>query len=324
MGRIDRSNGQDSTMARRHITQMLRHIEEYEQVKRKEHPKYILAQDFYAAKGVVKQNFLKYYRRFVNSGRDINSLIPHKTGRKFKDSLEYAPEVKSKVEDLRKKGYNRYDIANILKNRHEINLSASSVYRLMRKLGINKLNPELKLEVRRIIKDTAGELGCIDIHYVTKGTVKELGNKKLYLLGIIDSYSRVCWLEPLTTIKSLDVSLAALDILTLMQRRYGIEFKEILSDNGSEFSSKNNIENHPFEKMLKFVDIKHRYTKPCRPQTNGKIERFWKTLENELLSGETFETMEEFKHYIRGYCVYYNEHRMHQGINLKIPNEMLE
>ena len=37
MGRIDRSGGQDATMERRHIQQMLRHIDEYEQVKKKKH-----------------------------------------------------------------------------------------------------------------------------------------------------------------------------------------------------------------------------------------------------------------------------------------------
>lgn len=323
MGRIDRSGGQDATLERRHIQQMVRYIDEYEQVKRKEHPKYRTAKAFYEAKQLIKQNFLKYYRRYIDAGRNIESLIPHKTGRKFKDCIEYAPEVKVKVEALRKKGYNRYDISSILEKRHAIDLSASSVYRLMKKLGINRLNPKLKQETRRIIKKLAGELGHIDIHYVTKDTVKELGKKKLYLLGVIDSYSRVCWLESLTSTKSLDVSLATLDILTLLKSRYGIQFKEILSDNGAEFSSRTNIDKHPFEKTLKFLDIKHRYTRPCRPQTNGKIERFWKTLEDELLSGETFDTLEEFDHYIRGYCVYYNEHRMHQGIDLKIPAEML-
>ena len=324
MGRIDRSGGQDATMERRHIQQMIRHIDEYELVKKKQHPCYRQAQEFYEAKGILKQNFLKYYRRYVDADRNISALIPHKSGRKFKDSLNYAPEVLEKTEELRKKGYNRYDIAWILKERHEISLSASSVYRLMKKLNLHKLNPKLKLEIRRIIKMSAGELGHIDIHYVTKGTVKELGQKRLYLLGLIDSYSRICWLEPLLCIKALDVSLSTLDMLTLLRGRYGIEFKEILSDNGSEFSARTNPVNHPFERMLEFLGIKHRYTRPCRPQTNGKIERLWKTLENELLSGETFETLEEFKHYIRGYCLYYNEHRMHQGIQLKIPSEMLK
>ena len=105
----------------------------------------------------------------------------------------------------------------------------------------------------------------------------------------------------LTSIKSLEVSFASLDILTLLKSRYGIEFKEILSDNGSEFSSRRGDKGHrPFEKLLQFLNITHRYTRPCRPQTNGKIERFWRTLEDELLSGETFDTLEEFRHYIRG------------------------
>lgn len=324
MGRIDKSEGQDTTMERRHIQQMLRQMDEYEQVKQKKHPEYRLAQDFYDGRGIQKQNFLKYYRRYLAANRDVKSLIPHKSGRKFKDSIQYAPEVTEKVEALRKKGYNRYDIASILEDRHEIKFSASGVYRLMKKLGINQLNPQLKAETRRIINQTVGELGHIDIHYVAKGTISECQGKRVYLLGIMDAYSRICWLEPLTSIKSIDVSLATLDILTLLRGRYGIKFKEILSDNGSEFSSRKNIENHPFEKLLKFLDITHRYTQPCRPQTNGKIERFWKTIENELLDGETFETMAEFEHYIRGYCVYYNEHRMHQGIHLKIPNEMLK
>jgi transposase InsO family protein len=253
----------------------------------------------------------------------VSALIPHKSGRKFKDSIEYAPEVLEKLKALRTKGYNRYDIACILKDRHALELSATTIYRLMVKLGLNRLNTQLEIEKRRIIKKAAGELGHIDIHYVAKGSIQELGQQKVYVLGVIDSYSRVCWLEPLISIKSLDVSLATLDILTLLRGRYGITFKEMLSDNGSEFSSKTNKANHPFEKMMDFLNIKHRYTQPCRPQTNGKIERFWKTLENELLDGETFETYEEFKHYLKGYCIYYNEHRMHQGIHLKMPAQMV-
>jgi len=149
-------------------------------------------------------------------------------------------------------------------------------------------------------------IGHIDIHYVTSGTVKEVGKKKLYVLGLIDDYSRVCWLEVIDSIKSIDVMFASMDCLLRLREMYNVSFKEIMSDNGSEFASRTNP-SHPFEKMLKFYDIKHRYTQPYRPQTNGKIERFWKTLENELLSGEEFETLEEFKNYITGYVIYYNE-----------------
>jgi transposase InsO family protein len=69
--------------------------------------------------------------------------------------------------------------------------------------------------------------------------------------------------------------------------------------------------------------FKHRYTKPYKPQTNGKIERFWKTIEEELLQGEEFETLEDLKNHILGYVVYYNEHRKHGGIGRQIPVDFI-
>jgi IS30 family transposase len=317
VGRIDRSGGQDATLERRHIRSMLTHISEYEEVKNKSHASFVYAHEFYEARGLCKQNFLKYYRRYILQGREITALIPHKTGRKFKDALEHCPEVIEKLKELRSKGYNRYEIALLLHKLNDIELSSSTVYRLMKRLKINHLNPVIKEEKRKIIKMAAGELGHIDIHYIAPDTVK--GNlQKLYILGIIDSYSRVCWLEVIDSIKAMNVAFVANSILLRMKQRYDIEFTEIMSDNGSEFSSKNNPE-HPFEKLLCFYNIKHRYTKPFTPRTNGKIERFWKTIEDELLSGEQFNTIDELKHYITGYAVYYNEHRMHQGINNKYP-----
>lgn len=322
MGRIDRSAGQDATMERHLIRSMLANIEEYELVKSRNHPKYSCAAEFYAARGLYRQNFLKYYRRYLAANRVAEALIPRKSGRKFRDTLGYSEELLSKVKELRAKGYNRFDISLIVGQKCNICISPSSIYRLMAKLGLNRLNPRIKPEIRRICKMNAGELGHIDVHFVANGTVKELGKSRLYVLGLIDSYSRVCWLEPLQSIKSFDVAFATMDILTIMKSRYGVQFKEILSDNGAEFSSKSNVDNHPFERMLKHFEIKHRYTKPCRPQTNGKIERFWKTLENEVLEGEVFETLDEFRNYLMAYCIYYNEERAHQAINLKTPAEM--
>ncbi|USO02714.1 MAG: transposase family protein [Alphaproteobacteria bacterium] len=269
----------------------------------------------------VIKTFLSY-RRYINAGRDIDKLIPKKVGRKYKSTIAYMPEVLDTIKLYRKTGHNKFEISSFVYKDHSVAISPSSIYRITRHLGINKLNPRLKEAKRRIIKMYAGEMGHIDVHHVTKGTVKDVGNKKLYIVGLLDSYSRVCWLEVVDSVKSIDVMFSSLDCLLKLKQRYDITFKEILSDNGAEFSSKNNIQ-HPFERMLKFYDIKHRYTKPCRPQTNGKIERFWKTLEDELLQDETFETLQEFKEHILGYTLYYNEHRMHQGIHLKTPKEML-
>jgi len=322
MGRIDIRGGPDLVMERRHINTMLRSFEEYELIKSKQHKNFTTVTEFFEERSICKQNFHKYYRRFLYSKRDPNALIPHRTGRRFKEVLNYAPEVIEQIQMIRAKGYNRYDVCAILKREEFIEISPSSLYRLMKRLGINKLNFKIKEEKRKIIKMHSGELGHIDIHYVTKGTVKEVGAKKLYILGLIDDHSRICWLEVIDSIKAIDVMFASMDVLMRLKDRYNIQFKEIMSDNGSEFSSRNNPD-HPFEKLLTFYGIKHRYTQPFRPQTNGKIERFWRTLEDELLSGEEFETLEEFKHYLQGYVVYYNEHRGHQGIENKTPNKMI-
>lgn len=66
---------------------------------------------------------------------------------------------------------------------------------------------------------------------------------------------------------------------------YGLIFAEILSDNRAEFASRNKPEEHPFEAKLLELGIKHRYTRPYRPQTNGKIERFWRTIDDDVIEG---------------------------------------
>jgi len=52
-----------------------------------------------------------------------------------------------------------------------------------------------------------------------------------------------------------------------------------MSDNGPEFKGTLDRE-HPFETMCSELDIRHIYTKPYRPQTNGKVEAFWKIIKN--------------------------------------------
>ena len=66
-------------------------------------------------------------------------------------------------------------------------------------------------------------MGHIDIHYLTKGIVKEVGSKKHYLVGLIDDYSRICWLEVIDCIKS-DVMFATMSMLLGIKERYDITF----------------------------------------------------------------------------------------------------
>jgi len=70
------------------------------------------------------------------------------------------------------------------------------------------------------------------------------------------------------------------------------------------------------------MGIKHRYTRPYRPQTNGKVERFWRTIEDDLLRETTFDTLKELNEELMQYLYYYNHERPHQALEGKTPNDI--
>jgi transposase InsO family protein len=183
----------------------------------------------------------------------------------------------------------------------------------------------MQAEKRRIIKDKAGELAHIDTHYLNKGVVTG-DNKRYYLACVIDSCTRVAWAEIIEDIKSLTVMFAVLKSLNILAQQYQIKFKEVLTDNGPEFGPKESAKKmqHPFERMLIEMGIKHRYIKPYRPQTNGKVERFWRTIEEDLFEETNFDSLDEMKEELLQYLYYYNHERPHQGINGLSPAKFAE
>ena len=180
---------------------------------------------------------------------------------------------------------------------------------------------------RKIIKTRAGELGHLDCHYLGKDQI--VGSKsRRCLVAMLDARARLVWAEAADDLKSLSVMFAALKSLNLLNAEYGIRFEAVLTDNGAEVASRGNVEGHPVERLLGELGIKHRYTRPYRPQTNGKVERFWRTLNEELLEGTTFETAEELREELREelalYLLYYNTARPHQGLGGKTPLQALQ
>ena len=72
--------------------------------------------------------------------------------------------------------------------------------------------------------------------------------------------------------------------------------------------------------MLMEMGIKHRYTRPYRPQTNGKVERLWRTIKEDLIEHTDFDSIEEVKEELVQYLYYYNTLRAHQGLEGKTPS----
>jgi transposase InsO family protein len=306
-----------STMSRNSIKYMLKFVTEFELVRAKQHPQFQYARDFFKARDICFQNFYKFYNRFIASGRDESALLPYKRGPKPKyltmptvdESLE------KKVLEYRKNGHNKFTIAEALKKDKTLNKSCSpsTIYRICARYGVSRLN-----------KSTKEHKVHLDLHVLPKGLVKEHPLKRFYIFGVIDSFSRISWTEVVESSKALDATFAMFDAILVLHQSYGITIEEVLTDNGSEFcGGQKTMNNHPFERLLSHFKIKHRRTKPYRPQTNGKIERYWRSFDEMVIEGVEFDTVDQLKDAVLGYNFYYNEYRPHQGINGKTPINML-
>ena len=174
-------------------------------------------------------------------------------------------------------------------------------------------------EKRKIIKEKLGEMGHVDLHQLPKDMFLMPPAKPAYLICLIDGCSRLAWAEIVNDKKALSVMFKTLKMINTLNVTYGLQFKEILTDNGAEFAARTNPHGHPFEAMLCELGIKHRYTKPYRPQTNGKAERFWRTINEDVIEEATFDNLEHFSNELFEYIVYYNAFRPHQAIGGLTP-----
>ena len=314
-----RDNSYDRTIERNYLQKWRFLIPEYEAVKAGRSETFETVGEFYRHHGTCSQTFRKYYNRYLQSGSEAD-LLPQRRGPKWRERRE--PEgIDAEIVALRRRGMNRYEIHATLQEKRDPVPSPSTIYRRLRLFALNRRTPAMREEKRRIIKDKLGELGHVDLHQLPRDMFLAPPPATAYLISLIDSCSRLAWAEVLHSKKALPVMFKTLKMINTLNVTYGLVFLEIMSDNGSEFASRNNREEHPFEAMLLELGIKHRYTRPYRPQTNGKIERFWRTIDEDVIEGATFDNLDHFANELFEYVVYYNNYRPHQAIGGKTPKD---
>ena len=142
---------------------------------------------------------------------------------------------------------------------------------------------------------------------------QELGNvpKACRIVG----FSRFVWARPYTSkIPVTAVQIPNNHALPFFEK-HRVKVQTILSDNGREYCGR--PDKHPYELFLQLEEIEHRTTKVGRPQSNGFIERFHRTLLEEHLriKGRTtwYETLEEMHKELDGYLETYNTRQHHRG-----------
>ena len=171
---------------------------------------------------------------------------------------------------------NRSEILLILR-KAGIVVSSTTIYNVFKRNNLNKLlklDKEKIIIPKRILMSYSGELLNVDLHQLPKGITIQNSNHTYYLLGLVDGYSRVAWVEVLDSKKALDVMFGFLKSFNFLRMEYGIESESVMTDNGSEFGGgvgTQDKEHHPFERLLFELGIKHKYTKPYHPQQNGKV-----------------------------------------------------
>lgn len=141
------------------------------------------------------------------------------------------------------------------------------------------------------------------------------GQYRVYIIGFLDDNSRMITGWGLyrfqTTANVQEVFRAAIE-------KHGLP-KEVLSDNGRQYHSWRG--RSQFSDMLTKLGIRHIRSRPYHPQTQGKIESFWRNLLQECLQKTPLSTFEEAKEKIGEYIEYYNFKRPHQGINNLVPSD---
>src|SRR4030042_4080188 len=220
-----RINSQDQTIKKNYIQKYRFLIREYEEVKAGVHASYRFVQDFYKAHDLDRRTFRKYYNRYLQSGNE-EDLLPRKRGPRWK-TRRMLPQIEKKVIEQRHKGLNRYEIVSVLRAElGEKTPSASGVYQVLRRHGLNRLRSQMKEEKRKIIKHKAGELGNIDTHYLSKDLIVA-DRKRRYLVSVVDSCTRIGWGERGEDIQSLTVMFAALRMMNILKGNYKLQFQEV-------------------------------------------------------------------------------------------------
>jgi transposase InsO family protein len=261
------------------------------------------------------------YRQFGEDGlRDRSSapnVIPHRT----------SPERVDVITALRQVRFTGPEIAEVL------GMPLSTVSAVLKRSGMGKLG-RLGLEpARRYEHRAAGDLIHIDVkklgriqggaghritgkhhsnptigtHTVRRNTV---GWEFVHIA--IDDYSRLAYAEVLSDEKAV-TAVAFLRRATAFYSRHGITTKRLITDNGSAYRSTI----HAI--ACRALGIRHLRTRPYRPQTNGKAERFIRTLQNGWAYGAIYGSSQERTAALDGWLWHYNHQRRHSALGHQAP-----
>ena len=263
---------------------------------------------------IIGLNKVTYYRWLKRCGQ------PNRHNGKIPKSHWLTPEEIKMIEDYARGHYSFNDyylrdgyrrIAYNMLDEDIVAASPSSVYRVLKIAGLlNLWNTEKKNLKGSGFKQPDGP----HKHWHTDIKYLNFNGSFLFLISVIDGYSRyIVHHEIRHTMTSYDTELI---VQKAMDKFPGVK-PRIITDNGAQYISKE------FKQFIKQAELEHITTSVKYPQSNGKIERFHRSINQECLRIISPVSFDEYKIYVEDYVNFYNTKRLHASLNYLTPEDYL-
>ena len=268
---------------------------------------------------VARQTVRKWLRRFQAEG---DAGLRDRSSRPVHSPTRLRRVRRRQIERRRRQRHSSLRIAR------ELQLPVGTVVREQRRLGLNRLSRlDPPQPAQRYEWAAAGDLLHLDIKKLGKiGRVGHRihGDRRARVRGIgweavhvaIDDCTRLAYAEVLADEQQRTTA----DFLTRAVRyfaRRGIVIARVMTDNGSAYRSR------VFAAALAACACRHLRTRPYTPRTNGKAERFIRTLLTEWAYAQSYRTSHARTLALPHYLGYYNTSRPHMGIKGQTPQQKL-
>ena len=201
-------------------------------------------------------------------------------------------------------GYRR--LAFMMLDAKLVAVSPSSVYRVLREAGVlSRWSPKGSKKGRGFVQPTTPHQ-----HWHSDVAYVNIGGTFYYLISALDGYSRFLlhW-ELRESMTTADVEI----VLQRAQEKFPHARPRIISDNGSAFIARD------FKVFVREAGMTHVRTSPYYPQSNGKMERWHRTLKLDAIRRYQPTDAEGARRVIQGFVAHYNEVRLHSAVGYVTP-----
>lgn len=297
-------------------------LEDYEKTIQKDPwRKFKYVKDICSAHHISNKEIRRYYRKWIDSNKCNESFLPSVRGPKPGSRRTPKEIERNIIKAYRRFGSNRYELVMLFKPFYlDKTPSPATMDRIKARYPLGEKEKNI---IRRYEKKSPGELAHIDLSKTPKDIRCYFKTKELYVAALCDDCTRITYAEIIRDKKASTLTYFMARSLSWFRQIYNFEFEKIMSDNGPEFKGSLERE-HPFEVLCKQIGIKHIYTRPYHPQTNGKIEAFWKILKKEFFYPNSFNSDKDLILNLGNFLFEFNHLRKHGGINYQTPFDKLE